>query len=178
MLEIVATIIVVLLLLIAAIVAFAATRPSTFRIERATRIAAAPEKIYPLVENFHRWVAWSPYEKLDPDLKRTYGGRASGKGAVYAWEGNGKAGAGRMEIIDTAAPAKVTITLDFSRPFVAHNIAEFTMMPEGASTVTTWSMHGPQPLMAKVMTLFFNMDKMVGKDFESGLATLKTAAER
>jgi hypothetical protein len=177
MLETIATIVVVLLLAVGIAVAFAATRPNSFRIERSIRITAAPDKIYPLIDDFHRWTAWSPYENLDPNLKRTYGGAMNGTGAVYAWEGNGKAGAGRMEITGTAAPSRVTIALDFSKPFVAHNIAEFTMAPEGGVTAVTWAMHGSRPLMIKVMGLFFSMDKMVGKDFETGLATLKSVAE-
>ena len=177
MLETIVTIIVVLLLVIAAVVAFAATRPSAFRIARSARIAAAPDKIYPLIDDFHRWTAWSPYENLDPDLKRTYGGAVSGVGATYAWEGNNKAGAGRMEIMESAVPSKVTIKLEFSKPFVAHNTAEFTLEPDGAATTVTWAMLGSRPLMMKVMGLFFNMDNMIGKDFETGLNSLRTAAE-
>ncbi len=177
MLETIVTIIVVLLLVIAAVVAFAATKPNSFRVARSARIAAAPDRIYPLIDDFHRWTAWSPYEGLDPNLKRTYGGAARGVGATYAWEGNNKAGAGRMEIMEAAVPSKVTIKLDFTKPFVAHNIAEFTLEPEGAATTVTWAIHGPQPLMAKVMCLFFSMDKMLGKDFETGLNSLRTAAE-
>jgi hypothetical protein len=178
MLETIATIVVVLLLAIGIAVAFAATKPNSFRIERTTRIVAAPDRIYPLIDDFHRWTAWSPYENLDPNLKRIYSGAPSGTGAVYAWEGNGKAGAGRMEITDTAVPSKVTIALDFSKPFVAHNIAEFTMTPDGGATAVTWAMHGSRPLMIKVMGLFFSMDKLVGPQFDEGLASLKALAER
>ena len=173
MLETIVAIIAVLLL----VVAFAATRPNTFRVARSTRIAAAPDKIYPLIDDFHRWTVWSPYEGLDPNLKRSYGGASSGVGATYEWEGDNKAGTGRMEILEAVAPAKVTIKLDFTKPFVAHNTAEFTLEPGGAGTIVTWAVHGPQPMMAKVMSLFFSMDKMLGKDFETGLASLKTVVE-
>jgi carbon monoxide dehydrogenase subunit G len=114
---------------------------------------------------------------MDPEMKRTYSGVASGKGAVYAWQGNSKVGEGRMEISDTSPPSKVTIKLDFVKPFEAHNIAEFTLEPKGDSTSVTWTMHGPSPYMAKVMGVFVSMDKMIGKDFETGLANLKTVAE-
>jgi hypothetical protein len=111
-------------------------------------------------------------------MKRTYSGAATGKGAVYEWEGNNKAGKGRMEITDTSPPSKVTINLDFVKPFEAHNIVEFTLQAEGDSTNITWAMHGPSPYVAKVMGIFFNMDTMIGKDFETGLANMKAIAEK
>jgi hypothetical protein len=111
-------------------------------------------------------------------MKRTYSGAASGKGAVYAWQGNSKVGEGRMEISDTSPPSKVTIKLDFVKPFETHNIVEFTLEPQTDSTNVTWVMHGPNPYIGKVMQIFFNMDRMVGKDFEAGLANLKTLAEK
>jgi uncharacterized protein YndB with AHSA1/START domain len=167
----------VVVVLIVAVLVYAATKPDIFRVRRATNIKAPPEKIFALINDYHRWVAWSPYEKLDPAMRRTYSGAASGTGAVYEWEGNSKAGKGRMEITDTAPPSKVVIKLDFVKPFEAHNIVEFTMDPTGASTNVTWDMHGPSPYLAKVMHVFFNMDRMVGKDFETGLANLKALAE-
>ena len=175
--QIITTIIVLLLIIIAAILILAARRPSVFRVERSTRIKAPAEKIFPLINDFHAWGNWSPYEKLDPAMKRTFSGAALGKGAVYGWEGNGKAGAGRMEIADVAAPSKVTIKLDFTRPFRASNMVDFTIEPQGAATQVTWAMHGPAPFMTKLFGLFMDMDKMIGKDFERGLANLKAAAE-
>jgi hypothetical protein len=162
---------------VVAVLAYAATRPDTFRVERTASVKAAPDKIYPHISNFHSWGAWSPYEKLDPAMKRTYSGAASGKGAVYAWEGNSKAGKGRMEITESA-PGKVAMNLDFETPFEAHNFAEFTMVPKGDTTEVTWAMHGPSPYLVKVIHLFFNMDKMVGPVFETGLANLKAIAEK
>ena len=163
---------------VAALLIFAATRPDTFRVERTARIDAPAEKIFPLIDDFHRWGAWSPYEKLDPDMQRSFGGSASGKGATYAWESKGKAGAGRMEITESAPSSKIAIDLDFTRPMEGHNVAEFTLRPQGNATQVTWSMHGPSPYVAKLMGIFFNMDQMIGKDFETGLANLKTATEK
>ena len=178
MVKTIAIVIVVLVVVpLAAILIFAATKPDTFRVQRATSIKAPPERIFPLIADFHGWGAWSPYEKLDPAMRRTFSGAANGKGAVYEWDSDGKAGKGRMEITDAPAPSKVTIKLDFFKPFEAHNIAEFTLEPRGDSTDITWAMYGPNLYIAKVMSIFFNMDRMMGKDFETGLANLKARAE-
>ena len=149
---------------------------NTFRVERSTIIDAPPQAAFAAVNDFHRWVAWSPYEKLDPVLEKTYSGAAEGKGAVYAWVGK-KAGSGRMEILSSEAPSRIVIQLDFSKPFVAHNTAEFTFEKQGAKTKVTWAMHGPLTFMSKVMGVFFSMDKLVGPQFEEGLASLKALAE-
>jgi len=166
----------VLLALIAIVLIYAAVRPDTFRVERTARIAAPAEKIFPLINDFHRWGEWSPYEQLDPGMKRSFGGAPAGQGATYAWEGNDKAGAGRMEITESTPSSKIAIRLDFIRPFEARNMAEFTLQPQGGETQVTWAMHGPSPYVAKLMGIFFNMDQMIGKDFETGLANLKTAS--
>lgn len=163
---------------IVALLGYAATKPNHFRIARSTVIKAPPEKIYALIDDFHQWRAWSPYEKLDPAMTRTYGGPASGLGSTYAWNGDGKAGAGRMEIIEAAAPSKLVTRLDFTKPMEAHNRAIFTLVPEGDATRVTWAMEGPSPFLFKVMDVIFNMDRMAGKDFETGLANLKAEAER
>ncbi len=164
-------------ILLAAFFAYAATKPDTFRVTRTTNIKAPQEKIFALINDFHRWDSWSPWEKLDPAMKRTHSGAASGKGTVYEWEGNSKVGAGRMEITDTSPSSKITIKLDFIRPFEGHNIAEFALDPKGDSTSVTWAMHGPNRYMGKVMSVFINMDRMIGKDFETGLAHLKNISE-
>jgi hypothetical protein len=130
-----------------------------------------------LINDFHRWVAWSPYEKKDPAMKRTLSGATTGRGAVYEWEGNKDIGKGRMEITDTSPPSKVIITLDFVKPFEAHNIVEFTLEPNGDSTNVIWSIHGPSPYISKLISVFVNMDRMIGKGFEAGLANLKIVAE-
>jgi hypothetical protein len=169
---------IVVLVLVAGVLAIAATRPDTFRVERSVSIQAPPEKIFPLIEDFHNWGAWSPWENRDPAMKRTHSGAARGKGAAYAWEGNNAVGSGRMTIAESSPPSKVTIDLDFLKPFEAHNVADFTLTPEGGATRVTWAMHGPSPFFSKVMQVFLSMDSMVGKDFEAGLANLKAAAEK
>ena len=161
-----------LTVVVAAILIMAATRPDSFRVERSIRVSAPPEKIFHYVNDFHQWGVWSPYEKLDPSMKRTFGGAAAGKGAVYEWDGNSKAGQGRMEIIDSDEPARIVIKLDFIKPITGHNRATFNFRPAGSGTQVTWSMDGPTPYIAKLMGLFFNMDRLIGADFESGLANL------
>lgn len=164
--------------LIGALLIFAATKPDAFRIERATTIKAPPEKIFSLINDFHQWEAWSPWEKIDPALKRTYSGAASGKGAVYEWDGNNDIGQGRMEITESLPPSNVALKLDFVKPFEAHNTVEFTLAPQGDSTTVTQAMYGPSPYMSKLMTIFFSMEKMVGEKYEEGLANLKAIAEK
>src|SRR5712671_6354105 len=178
MFEIIAIIAVVLVVAIAIILILAAIKPNTFSVQRATIVKAPPEKIFPLINDFHQWGTWSPYETKDPAMKRSYGGAASGKGAVYAWEGNKNVGSGRMEILDASAPSKIVIKLDFFTPFEGHNTAESTMLPHGDATNVTWLMHGPAPFMGKIMHVFINIDRMVGKDFEIGLANLKRLTEK
>jgi hypothetical protein len=175
---IIIVVVVVLVIGVAGLLGFAAIKPDAFRVQRAASIKAPPEKIFPLINDFHNWASWSPWEKLDPALKRTYSGLASGRGAVYEWEGNKKVGQGRMEIMESSPSSKITIKLDFLKPFEAHNSAEFTLDRQGDSTTVTWVMNGRQPYMFKVMSLFFSMDKMIGKDFETGLANLKSITEK
>jgi carbon monoxide dehydrogenase subunit G len=171
-------IVIVIVVLIAGVLIYAATRPDTFRVERSTTISAPADRIFELINDFHRWTAWSPWETIDPALKRTYGGNESGLGSTYEWLGNNQVGQGRMEISESTPPTKIVIKLDFIKPFEAHNIAEFTLVPNGNETKVNWAMHGPSPYVAKVMGVFVSMDRMVGKDFEKGLANLKAAAEK
>lgn len=148
----------------------------TFRLERSRTIDAPPEAVFPLVDDFRRWADWSPWEKLDADLKRTYSGAPRGVGAVYAWEGK-KAGSGRMEIATSEPAMRIVIKLDFIKPFAAHNTAEFTFARDGQGTKVTWAMTGPVTLMSKIMGLFFSTEKLVGPQFEEGLANMKRVAE-
>jgi uncharacterized protein YndB with AHSA1/START domain len=178
MFEIIAIVAVVLALAIAAVLILAARKPDTFRVQRATTVKAPPDRIFPLINDFHQWGSWSPYETKDPAMKRSYSGADSGKGAVYGWEGDKNVGSGRMEILDAKAPSKIVIKLDFFAPFEGHNTAEFTMLPQGDGTNVTWLMHGPSPFIGKIMHVFINMDRMVGKDFEAGLANLKRLTEK
>lgn len=153
------------------------TPETSFRVARSTVVSAPPEKAHALVADFREWAAWSPWEKLDPSMKKTLSGASKGKGAVYEWDGNGKVGKGRMEIVESS-PERIAIKLDFFRPFEAHNVAEFSFDRDGGGVKVTWAMTGPLTPMGKVMHLFSSMDAMVGKDFEAGLAALKAAAEK
>jgi uncharacterized protein YndB with AHSA1/START domain len=172
------TVALVVLAAVAAVLILAATKPDTFRVERSTTIAAPPAKVFALIDDFHQWPSWSPWEKMDPAMKRSYDGAAKGKGAVYGWEGNSKVGSGRMEITESAQPSKILVKLDFLKPFEAHNMAEYTLTPKGDSTEVVWAMYGPSPYVTKIMHVFMSMDSMVGKDFETGLANLKAVAEK
>jgi carbon monoxide dehydrogenase subunit G len=165
--------------LIAALLGYAATRPDSFRVERSASIKAPPEKVFAFINDLRRWDSWSPWEKKDPAMKRTFGSdTTSGKGATYAWEGNSDVGQGRMEIAESVPPSKVRIKLDFVKPFEAHNLVDFTLEPKGEATHVTWAMHGPSPYISKLIGVFVSMDSMIGKDFEAGLAGLKAVAEK
>jgi carbon monoxide dehydrogenase subunit G len=161
--------------ILAALVAFIASRPSAFRIARSRVVAAPPDVVHAFVNDFHKWPAWSPWEKLDPSMNREHSGAAAGTGAVYGWSGNNKVGEGRMTITDSRPPASVTIRLEFIKPWTATNTAQFDFTPSGSGTNVTWSMSGHHNFMAKGFTLCMNMDKMVGSDFEKGLANLDEA---
>jgi hypothetical protein len=159
------------------VLVYAATRPEIFTVQRSIAVNAPPAQIHPLINDFSRWGAWSPYETKDPAMKREFSATTAGEGATYAWQGNKDVGHGRMRIAEST-PSRIAIQLDFLKPFEAHNIAEFTLQPQGHSTSVTWAMRGHQTFMCKVMSLFFNMDRMIGTDFEAGLINLKTAAEQ
>ena len=163
---------------IAVVLALAAAKPDTFSVQRTASSKAPPEKIFPLIADLRRFATWSPYETKDPTMKRFYGATTSGKGASYEWDGNKNVGKGRIAITDTAPPSKVTINLDMIDPFEAHNIVEFKLEPQGDSTNVTWAMQGKVPYLAKVVHVVFDMDKMVGNDFETGLGNLKAIAEK
>ena len=178
MLDIIAIVAVILAIAIAAILVLAATKPNTLRVQRAIDIKAPAEKIFPLISDFHQWRSWSPYETKDPAMKRTYNGTDSGKGAAYAWDGDKKVGSGRMEILEASAPQKIAIKLDFFTPFEGLNTAEFTMLPQGNGTHVTWVMYGPANFMSRLIQVFMNLDNMIGKDFEAGLANLKKLTEK
>jgi uncharacterized protein YndB with AHSA1/START domain len=168
----------VVVLAVAAILIYAATKPDSFRVERSMAMNAPAEKIFPYIEGLKRWTEWSPYEGRDPQMKRTYGGAQSGRGAVYEWDGNDQVGKGRMEIVDSKPPNKVVIKLDFLKPFEGHNTAELTVEPSGGQTIVTWAMYGPSTFMTKLIGTFMDMDDMIGRDFAAGLAKLKTVVEK
>lgn len=154
-----------------------ATRPGEFRYERSTVINAPPAVVYPLIADFHRWQGWSPWDKIDPSQKTTFEGPASGVGAKYGWSGNDEVGEGKMTITDTKANESVKIKLEFIRPFAAVNDTEFALKPEGAGTKVSWVMTGKHDFMSKAFCLFVDMEKMLGADFDKGLAQMKTLAE-
>ena len=180
MFVIISVVAVVIAFAIAIVLVVAATKPDTFKVQRTAVIRAPADRVFALIDNFHQWAHWSPWEHRDPAMKRTYSGAECGKGAVYAWDGNRNVGSGRMEILDATSPSKIIIKLDFFKPFEGHNTAEFTLAPERDASVTniTWAMHGPSPFMSKVMQVFMSLDGMIGRDFESGLANLKRLAEK
>ncbi|MBP9084510.1 MAG: SRPBCC family protein [Kofleriaceae bacterium] len=169
------TILAILAALVLGVLVLAATKPKTFRYERRARIAAAPEKVVALLNDFHHWSAWSPWEKLDPAMQRTHRGAAAGVGAIYEWSGNKKAGSGRMEVL-AATPTLVKIQLDFITPFKAHNLTEFAVVANGAASDVVWAMYGESPFVSRLMSVFINLDKMIGKDFEAGLVNLNRLA--
>lgn len=173
MLPILAAIAVLVILLVVVI----AGRPDEFKVTRAATISAPPEKIFPHVNDLYAWEAWSPWAKLDPNAKNSFAGPAAGVGAAMAWDGNKKVGAGRMTITTSRANELVGLKLEFLRPFKATNTAEFTFKSGGHQTAVTWSMSGQSNFFFKVFGLFMDCDKMVGKDFEKGLASLKSVAE-
>jgi|SRR5882724_5010975 len=153
------------------------TRPATFHIERSTTMSAPPENAFAEVNDFHAWSAWSPWEKMDPGMKRSFDGAPAGVGAGYAWSGNDKVGEGRMTIDKSDKPSFVSIKLEFIKPFTATNKSTFSFAPTAEGTKVTWAMDGEHNFVGKAASLFMDMDKMVGGDFERGLAAMKTAAE-
>lgn len=172
------TLAIIFVVSILAVLIYAATKPDTFRVERSINIKASPEKIFPLINDFHHWKNWSPWEKIDPAGKTTHSGAESGVGAAYAWSGNNEVGQGRMEIIESVPSSKVLMKIDFIKPFEGHNTIEFMLVPQGDTTIVTQAMYGVSPYISKLMSLFFSMDKMVGTKYEEGLVTLKTIAEK
>jgi hypothetical protein len=171
------TLIVLVILLIAAVLVYAATKPSSFHVERSTSIKAPPEKIFQFINDFHQWDAWTPYNK-DPAMKKTYSGSPNGKGAALAWEGNMEVGKGEIAITDSLPSKRVALDLHMIKPFEGHNHVVLALNAAADSTTVTWIMEGTQAYFVKVMGLFFNMDHMVGRDFEVGLTRLKRIAEK
>ena len=169
---------IIVVALVAGVLIFAATKPDVFGVHRTASIKAPPDKIFPLINDFKRWDAWSPWEKKDPAMKRTWGAVTSGKGAYYAWDGNSDVGQGSMRIVESVPPSNVLLMLDFVKPFEGHNTVEFTLEAKGDVTNVTWAMRGVANYISKVVQVFRSMDSMVGKDFEAGLANLKAAAEK
>jgi uncharacterized protein YndB with AHSA1/START domain len=182
MLKIIGIVAGISVLAIIALLVYAATFADTFQVQRTQRINASPDKIFPLINNMHSMNTWNPFAEADPEIKITYTGPDSGKGARYEWTGNSKVGQGSIEVIDVVAPSRVALRLDMLKPIEGHNTVVFTLAPNGtgteASTDVTWAMTGERPFVGKVMDAVFNMDRMVGGQFEKGLTKLKTIAEK
>jgi hypothetical protein len=161
------------------IVLFADTKPNTIEVTRSITIQAPAVKIFPFIDDFHHWPGWAPQDKEDPTMKRIYSGEESGAGAISDWQGTGNAGKGRMTIVESAAPNKVIVKVDFVRPFVTHNVNEFVLEPSqaGRSTKVTWTLRGRNMFFMKVIDVFVSMDRMLGKHFETGLQNLKIVSE-
>lgn len=170
-------ILVAIALMAAGVLVLAANKPDVFRLQRSIVIDAAPERIFPLIDDLRAHEAWNPFDKPDPDTRKTHAGAAQGAGAVYEWNGKGQAGTGRLSILESAPSSRIGMRLEMLKPFKTSNQVTFTLVPEGAATNLTWSMQGPVPYPAKVLHTLFNMDRMIGKRFEVGLANLKSIAE-
>ena len=172
------TILLVIVAIIAIIVLLASRQPDSFRVARTATVQAPPERVFALINDFQNWLKWSPWEKLDPAMKKDFGGPPSGVGSTYGWSGNSKAGEGRMEIVESEPPSRVKLDLNFIRPFKSSNTTQFDLAPSGTGTNVNWTMNGSANLMTKIWMLFVNMDKMVGRDFDEGLMNLKRVAEQ
>lgn len=157
---------------IALVLVFAATKPDTFHIERRTVVAAPAAAVFAHLDDFHLWAGWSPWEKRDPKMEKIYGGPPRGVGSTYAWRGNREVGAGRMEIVESRPSRELRVRLEFIEPFQATNMATFTLEPRGNGTEVVWAMDGDNSFMGKVMSVFMDMDALIGKDFENGLQSL------
>ncbi|MDL1871773.1 polyketide cyclase [Deltaproteobacteria bacterium PRO3] len=170
-------ILIVLAVVAVLFVVVVALRPADFKVSRSLAVSAPPAAAFAQVDDFRLWETWNPWGKLDPAMKQSYSGSQSGAGAAYAWAGNSQVGEGRMTILESRPNERILIQLEFLKPFAATHTAEFTFKPEGDKTLVTWSMFGKNNFMAKAMGLFMNMDKMIGGQFEKGLADLKAVAE-
>lgn len=166
----------ILAVALAALLLYAATRPDTFAVQRSAVIQASPDKLFPLINDLHQFNTWNPYARKDPAMRIDYRGPASGPGAAFDFSGN-KAGKGSIEVTGGQAPTRVDMRLDMIEPFEGHNQIAFTLTPQGQATQVTWAMHGPSPYLSKVVGIFLDMDHMIGRDFEAGLARLKATAE-
>lgn len=171
------TLLIVVVVAVVGLLGYAATRPDSFVFQRSTTIGAPPERVFALINDLHAFNTWNPWALKDPSTKLSYEGPAAGPGAAYSWQSE-KLGAGRMQIVEAVPARLVAARLEFLKPMEAVNRVDFTLQPDGAATRVTWAMSGPMPFVSKLMTIFFSMDKMVGPDFEAGLANLKAAAEK
>ena len=171
-------IVVIVIALVALILIYGVTQPAGFSVTREADFKAAPKKVFAQINDFHNWQGWSPWEKMDPNMQRSFSGASAGVGAKYAWVGNKKVGEGNMEITDSDSPHRMQLDLHFVKPFQADNVTEFTLTPQDKGTHVKWEMRGRAPFMFRVMGMFFSMDKIVGTDFERGLANLRGVVDK
>ena len=167
----------VLAVVVAGFVSVVATRPSTYRVERSITIAAPVEIPFGSVNDFHKWHFWSPWDALDPKMQKTFDGPFAGPGAIYSWSGNDQVGKGKMTILDSKPYESIQIQLEFIEPWASKNTTHFTFQPAAEGVTVRWAMEGNNDFMGKAFSLFMDMDGMIGKDFEKGLATMKSLAE-
>ena len=170
-------ILIALVAIVVGLVGVITLQPARYRVSRSTTIAAPAPVVFAQVNDFHKWNAWNPWAKMDPAMKQTYEGAPTGVGAIYTWTGNRQVGEGRMTLTESRPPDLIRINLEFLKPFAATSTAEFTFRPEGQRTAVTWSMVGNLSFVAKVIHLFVGMDRMIGANFEKGLADMKSVAE-
>lgn len=170
-------ILIALVVLVAIFAVVVAMQPADFRYERKMTMNAAPETIFPLVNNFHQWEGWSPWAKIDPDAKTSYEGPDEGVGAIFKWDGNKNVGTGRMTVVESEPNERINIKLDFFKPFEGTHTAEFTFAPAGTQTEVSWSMYGRNDFIGKAMGLIIDCEKMMGDMFNQGLAAIKAIAE-
>jgi uncharacterized protein YndB with AHSA1/START domain len=175
--KILLAVVIIVVVVVGALAVIVALQPSHYRVERSTTISAPAATVFAQVNDFHKWEAWSPWAKLDPAMKQAYEGALAGNGAVYTWSGNSEVGEGRMTITDSHPNDSIKIKLEFMKPFAATNATDFTFTPQANQTNVKWTMSGDNNFMGKAFGLFMNMDKMIGSDFEKGLAQLKAVAE-
>lgn len=171
-------IILIIIVLVALVLIYGVSQPAGFSVVREADFKATPKTVFSQINDFHNWSAWSPWEKMDPDMKREFSGAATGVGAKYAWVGNKKVGQGNMEITNSVPSKNMQLDLNFIKPFQASNVTEFTLTPNGKGTHVKWEMRGRAPFMFRVMGMFFSMDKIVGTDFERGLANLRGVVDK
>lgn len=170
-------ILIALVVIVVGLVTVIALQPARYRVSRSTTIAAPAPVVFGQVNDFHRWTAWSPWEKIDPAMKRTYEGPPAGVGASYAWAGKGEVGEGRMTIVESRPSDLIQVKLEFVKPFAGTSVAEFSFKPDGERILVTWSMTGDKNFIAKAIHLVMSMDRMIGDQFDKGLAAMKTVAE-
>jgi hypothetical protein len=170
-------ILIVIAVIVIVFVIIVATRPADYRISRSTTIGAAPAVVFAQVNDFHKWESWNPWGKIDPAMKQTYEGASDGKGAIYTWAGNNEVGEGRMTITESRPSDLILINMEFFKPMAGTATAQFTFKPEGNQTTVTWAMTGKNNFMSRAVCMFMNMDKMIGGQFEKGLAAMKSIAE-